>query len=94
MAKLRPANRSTDGVQFLMIEREEIAADISQLLHRTFDSLGESIVRVNAGCSEAESSLYREKIGDIFYIIAFGILEPLYEKHPQLKPPDWDAVKT
>ena len=76
-----------------MIENAELASDVSQLLQRTFDSLGESIVRVNALCGEAEASLYREKIGDIFYVIVFGILEPLYEKHPQLKPPDWDDTK-
>ncbi len=76
-----------------MIENAKLAADVSQLLQKTFDSLGESILRVNAGCSEAEASSYREKIGDIFYVIVFGILEPLYEKHPQLKPPDWDAKK-
>jgi hypothetical protein len=76
-----------------MIENAELAADISQLLQRTFDSLGESILRVNAGCGEAEAALYREKIGDIFYVIVFGILEPLYERHPQLKPPNWDTNK-
>lgn len=76
-----------------MIENVELASDVSQLLQRTFDSLGESILRVNAGCGEAEASLYREKIGDIFYVIVFGLLEPLYKKHPQLKPPDWDDNK-
>jgi hypothetical protein len=61
--------------------------------YKNFDSLGESILRVNTGCSESEASLYREKICDIFYIIVFGILEPLYDKHPQLKPPNWDDRK-
>jgi len=73
-----------------MIRNAELAADVSQTLRTTFDALGDSILRVNAGCDEAEASLYREKIADIFYIIVFGILEPLYEQHPQLKPPDWD----
>jgi hypothetical protein len=77
-----------------MIENAELAADVSRTLQTTFEALGDSIVSVNAGCDEAEASLYREKIGDIFYIIVFGILEPLYEKHPQLKPPDWDAKKS
>ena len=48
------------------------------------------MLQVNAACGEAESTLYRAKIGDVFYILIFGILEPLYEKHPQLKPPGWD----
>lgn len=73
-----------------MIENAETAANVSQVVQSAFDALGESMLQVNAACGEAESTLYRAKIGDVFYILIFGILEPLYEKHPQLKPPGWD----
>lgn len=76
-----------------MIDNEDLAADVSNVLQSAFNALGESMVRVNAGCDEVEAARYREKIGDIFYVIVFGILEPLYEKHPQLKPPDWDTMQ-
>lgn len=48
------------------------------------------MLRVNSEATEAEAALYREKVGDIFYVIVFGILEPLYETHPELKPAGWD----
>jgi len=48
------------------------------------------MLQVNQTCSEAEATVYRQKIGDIFYILVFGLLEPLYQEHPQLKPSDWD----
>lgn len=74
-----------------MIKNAEIAADVSRILQNTFTVLGESLRQVSTACSEAETSIYRKKIGDIFYIIVFGLLEPLYEEHPQLKPSDWEA---
>jgi hypothetical protein len=74
-----------------MIKNAAIAADVSRVLQNTFNVLGESMRQVSTACSEAESAIYRKKIGDIFYIITFGLLEPLYEEHPQLKPPDWES---
>ncbi len=72
-----------------MIKKADVAASVSELLTDTFNALGESIINVNNLCSEEEASAYRQKIGDIFYIITFKLLEPLYEQHRQLKPPDW-----
>jgi hypothetical protein len=77
-----------------MIKSADVAANVSQVLQGTFNALGESMLQVNASCGEAEAALYREKIGDIFYILVFGLLEPLYEEHPRLKPADWDDRKT
>jgi hypothetical protein len=72
-----------------MIKNAEVAASISELLTKTFNALGESIIDVNDRCSPEEAQAYRQKVGDIFYIITFGVLEPLYKEHPELKPPDW-----
>jgi len=76
-----------------MIKNEEVAASVSQVLQDAFNRLGESMLQVNQTCSEAEATVYRQKIGDIFYILVFGLLEPLYQEHPQLKPSDWDDRK-
>ena len=76
-----------------MIKNADVAASIDQALQDAFRILGESIGSVNTNCSEAEAANYREKIGDIFYIIVFKLLEPLYEEHPQLKPPEWDVQR-
>jgi hypothetical protein len=77
-----------------MIKNEEVAASVSLVLQDAFNRLGESMLHVNKTCSEDEAAVYRQKIGDLFYILVFGLLEPLYEEHPQLKPPDWDDRKT
>lgn len=79
---------------FNMIKDAEVAATVSQVLQDVFDRLGQSVLRVNQSCSEVEAKRYRQKIGDIAYILVFDILEPLYEEHPGLKPADWDGRKT
>ena len=76
-----------------MIKDSEVATNVSQVLQDAFNHLGESMMQVNKTCSETEAAAYRQRIGDIFYIIVFDILEPLYEEHPQLKPVDWDGRK-
>lgn len=73
----------------MVIKNADVAFGVSEILQRAFNELGESMLQVNKHCSEEEAAAYRDKIGDIFYIITFKLLEPLYEQHPQLKPADW-----
>ena len=73
----------------MVIKNADVASSVSEVLQKTFNELGESMLDVNKRCSEEEAAAYRDKIGDIFYIITFKLLEPLYEQHPQLKPADW-----
>ena len=73
----------------MVIKDADVAGSVSEVLTKTFNVLGESIIDVNKRCSEEEAAAYRDKIGDIFYIITFKLLEPLYEQHPHLKPADW-----
>ncbi len=72
-----------------VIKEPEVARKVSELLQRTFDELGASMIEVNHSCSGEEAAAYRDKIGDMFYIITFKLLEPLYEEHPHLKPEGW-----
>jgi hypothetical protein len=74
----------------LGIKDLDIAAEVNRALRSAFDILGDSMVRVRESCSKEETETYSQKIGDIFYIIVFDLLEPLYDEHPQLKPADWD----
>jgi hypothetical protein len=78
------------GNKILGIKDPDVAADVGRTLRNAFDILGESLRRVKQTCSEEEAAVYQQKVGDIFYIIVFDLLEPLYEEHPQLKPADWD----
>jgi hypothetical protein len=74
----------------LGIKDADVAADVDRALRNSFDILGDSLRRVMQSCSEEEATVYKQKVGDIFYIITFGLMEPLYEEHPQLKPENWD----
>ena len=73
----------------MVIKDPLLARSVSEILAKTFNDLGESIIDVNKRCTEEEAAAYRAKIGDIFYIITFKLNEPLYEQHPGLKPEDW-----
>ena len=82
------------GSKALGIKDLDVAAEVNQALRSAFDILGESMVRFRKSCSKEVTETYSQKIGDIFYIIVFDLLEPLYDEHPQLKPTDWDAPQT
>jgi hypothetical protein len=75
-----------------MMKDQDVAADVNKALHQAFHILGDSMRDVSQRCNEEDAAEYREKISDIFYIIVFKLLEPLYEQHPQLKPADWDQT--
>jgi hypothetical protein len=77
-------------VQLLMIEDKEVANNINGKLRSCYHLLEESICEVNERCGEEQAKAYRQKVGDIFSIIVFGLLEPLYEAHPELKPSGWN----
>jgi hypothetical protein len=81
------------GSRVLGIKDPDVAADVDRALQSSFDILGDSLRRVMQSCSEEEAAVYKQKVSDIFYIITFGLMEPLYEEHPQLKPADWDHAQ-
>lgn len=46
--------------------------------------------RVKAACPAEEYAAYKKATGKIVSRIVFDLLEPLYERNPGLKPPQWD----
>jgi len=74
-----------------MIENEDVAASVNNKLHSCYRLLEESIWEVNKHCSQEQAKAYRQKITNIFSTLVFELMEPLYEVHPKLKPPDWDS---
>jgi hypothetical protein len=74
-----------------MIENEDVAANVNEKLLSCYRLLEESIWEVNKHCSEEQAKAYRQKITTLFSILAFELMEPLYEAHPKLKPSDWDS---
>jgi hypothetical protein len=75
----------------MMIEKDDIAVGVKKALQDAYRILEDSIWLVNNNCSAAEADVYRQKIGTIFGSIVFDLMEPLYERHPELKPADWDS---
>jgi hypothetical protein len=73
-----------------LIENPEVAKYVSQFFLDLNGQLDESIVTVEKGISPAEYKAYKRAIGYVMYEVFDKILEPLYLRHPSLKPPDWD----
>ena len=49
---------------------------------------------VREQCSEQEYKAYMKSTAGIAGSIVMDVMEPLYKKHPQLKPDNWDDDRT
>ncbi|HEC9119087.1 TPA: hypothetical protein ACIBV0_000700 [Salmonella enterica subsp. enterica serovar Litchfield] len=59
---------------------------ISDLMLRFGKELDESVAVVQSRCDEDEFKVYREAVGLIMGEMLIKIMNPLYEKHPEIKP--------
>jgi len=73
-----------------MISNSTLAKEISDLMHDIFQRLDESVASVSQICSPEEADEYSKAVGRIVCPIVMEVMEPLYERHPALKPPNWD----
>lgn len=71
-----------------MIENKEVATKISELMLNIGKELNESVFLVQEQCSESEFFNYRKQVGIIMGNILMDVLNPLYEKHTDLRPRD------
>lgn len=69
-----------------MIEKKDVAMEVSRLMLDLGARLDASVVLVKERCSAAEFEAYREAIGKIMAGVLFDVMNPLYQKHPDLKP--------
>lgn len=77
-----------------MIKNPELAKRISDLMIDMFTRLSDSCDSVEQQCSEQEYKAYLKSTARIAGGIVMDVMEPLYEKHPHLKPPNWDEIDT
>ena len=70
-----------------MIENPAVAKYVNELLLDINGRLNESIGKVEQSCSAEEFTLYRRRVAKIIDAIFEVVLEPIYLKHPALKPP-------
>jgi hypothetical protein len=77
-----------------MIDNPSVAKEISDLMMDLFTKLSKSCETVRARCSEQEYNSYIKSTARIAGAIVMDVMEPLYEKQPHLKPPNWDIVRS
>lgn len=70
-----------------MIADFETAKYVSELLLEVNQKLGESLKRVEERAANHEYRVYSLAIGRIINWTFEAVLEPIYMKHPSLKPP-------
>jgi hypothetical protein len=73
-----------------MISDEKTAKLISDLMLDIFRRVDESLAVVKETCPTDEANSYQKATGRIVGPIVMQVLEPLYNKHPGLKPSNWD----
>jgi hypothetical protein len=73
-----------------MITDAKTAKMVSDLMLQTCERLIGSTELVNAACSPEEALEYKRAIGRIVYEIHEAVFQPLYGRHPELKPPGFD----
>jgi hypothetical protein len=71
-----------------VISDARTAEYVSKFLLDVNGQLNESIAVVERSCSAEEFVNYRRRVGTLINSIFESILEPIYLKHPTLKPSD------
>ena len=73
-----------------MIKNVEVAARVSDTMKRMFELLDASVADVQEHCSEEEYKAYLKSTSSIAGGIVMDVMEPLYDKHPELAPSYWN----
>lgn len=69
-----------------MIEEKDVAMEVSRLMLDFGAKLDASVALVKERCTTAEFEAYRKAIGKIMGGMLLDVVNPLYQKHPDLKP--------
>jgi phytoene/squalene synthetase len=69
-----------------MIENEEIAREVSNLMIDFSHRLDASVARVQDHGTDEEFKTYRRAVGKVLGEMLLEIMNPLYARHPSLKP--------
>jgi hypothetical protein len=80
--------------RLLMISNSSMAREINELMLDLFRRVDESVQRVKETCPPEEAAAYQKATGRVACPIVMDVLEPLYERHPALKPPNWDEEES
>ncbi len=70
----------------MMIEQKDVAKEVSNLMLEVGARLDASTALVKERCSAVEFEAYRRAVGKIMGEMLLEVMNPLYQKHPDLKP--------
>jgi hypothetical protein len=73
-----------------MISETGVARQITELMLDAFNRIEDSCELVSRSSPEQEAAAYRNVADRVIEPIVLDILEPLFTRHPELKPPHWD----
>jgi hypothetical protein len=73
-----------------LIEDSKIAKQVAEVMQDCTARLNESVALVRDTCGADELIPYRRAVGKVMAEILLEVLNPLYGKHPSLKPPGFD----
>jgi hypothetical protein len=73
-----------------MIQDKKVAQQISDLMLKVQAEINDSIFLVKDNCSKEEFEAYRKAGARVLADILLDILNPIYAKHPALKPKGLD----
>jgi hypothetical protein len=71
-----------------MFSEKTIAVEISGLMLDVGRRLDESLIQVKERCSKDEFESYRLVVGHLMGEMLLEVLNPIYSKYPDLKPPE------
>ncbi len=73
-----------------MIENDDAAKRMTLAANQACLLLDESAALARRHGTAAQAEDYCIRVGTIIYEITARLLDPIYQMHPQLKPPGWD----
>ena len=71
--------------------KKKLAIKINSLMLEFGAKLDTSIVEVQEQCSDREFIEYKNAIGKILGFMLIDVMNPIYRKHPDLKPDKLDG---
>ncbi|UEP50511.1 hypothetical protein LMA00_26325 [Burkholderia ambifaria] len=71
-----------------MIDDKRIAAALNDMILSMGAQLDQSLRQVNETCPPHECVAYREFVSQVLTTMLLDFMNPLYARHPELKPPD------
>jgi hypothetical protein len=73
-----------------VFEDKMVARDVSELMLEIGKKLDASLAHAQKSGSVAEFERYRDVVGQVMGEILLEVMNPIYSRHPELKPPELD----